>query len=898
MAIFDRLFARRKMREELSAEMRAHLEERIAELLAAGIGHRDAVRVSRHDFGNESHIEEKAREVWRWPTVESFLADIRFALRMLGRNPGFTSVAVLTLALGIGANTAIFSVVNAVMLRPLPYPEPGRIVQLSQIMQGGESMNAFTVSQFQFLRDTTSNAFESIAAYRGNGTVTISYGTRMDWANSIAVTDNFFRVLRVNPALGREITRGETQPGSSRSVLLSNAIWQKTFESDPGVIGTQVLLDNRPYTIAGVLPPEFHFVEQPADLFVSFPLGDTAGDRGTNTEVIARLNTGASVNAARGRLSAIHAQMPDRGNAISLDAGSYQTVMVGDVRKDLLVLFGAVGLLLVIACANVASLLLARANARTKEMSVRLAIGAGRARLLRQFLTESFVMALIGGAVGLVAAVWAVRVLSAAIPWHLPEGMNAISVDANVLIFTLMAAALTSLFFGFASFWQTTRADIGEMLKQGGRVYGGAAGSRMRNILVIGELAIAVALLVGAALLGRTLYNLRNEKLGFDVKNMLMVSVPMPRRFPPIQARSMAYEQKTLSLPNLSSSPTWARRWVYEQDLLLKICALPGVVSAAIVNVAPLSGQGNFPTQAAGLNDPAHSIGGTEIRVISQRYFDAMKIPLIDGRGFADSDAPGANPVVIINETLAKRWWHGKSALGEHVQFASYRGKSMMNPPDTPREVVGVVGDVKGMALTRPAPPMLYIPAPQDPGVMNAATVELMIRTAPKANLAAAIRQTAGAMNPDQRAVTIRAMSDVVSSTISGQSFNAMLVGLFAAVALALASVGIFGVLNFHVQQRTREIGIRVALGAEPSQLLRMVLGQGLLLAAVGVLIGAAAALGLTRFLKSMVYNVATTSASSYVAGAALVIGVTLVASYIPARRAMKVDPIIALRHE
>ncbi|HET9401254.1 MAG TPA: FtsX-like permease family protein, partial [Candidatus Acidoferrales bacterium] len=338
--------------------------------------------------------------------------------------------------------------------------------------------------------------------------------------------------------------------------------------------------------------------------------------------------------------------------------------------------------------------------------------------------------------------------------------------------------------------------------------------------------------------------------------------------------------------------------WIYEQDLLMKIGALPGVVSAGIVNVAPLSGQGNFPTQAAGLNDPAHSIGGTEIRVVSAGYFDTMKIPLIAGRKFTNVDAPGANPVVVINETLAKKWWPEKSAIGEHVQFASYRGKSMMNPPDTPREIVGVTGDVKGRALSRPAPPMLYIPAPQDPGVMNAATVELMVRTAPKASLTDAIRQTAGAMSPDQRAVAIRPMNEVVSATIRGQSFNALLIGLFATVALALASVGIYGVLNFHVQQRTREIGIRVALGAEPGQLVRMVLGQGLVLAVAGVVIGAAAAIGLTRFLASMLYNVAITSVSSYVAGGVLVIGVTLLASYIPARRAMKVDPIIALRHE
>jgi putative ABC transport system permease protein len=892
------IFRSRQINADLSAELRAHLDEKIDALIACGLPRHEAEFSARRQFGNSTQLEEHGREVWRWPTLESFFSDIRFAFRMLRKNPGFTAVATLTLALGIGATTAIFSVVNAVMLRPLPYPEPQRILQLSQTLQGGESMNAFTVAQFRYLRDGNAGIFSAIAGYRGNGTVTLNYGKQMDWANSIAVTDGFFRVLGVNPELGREILPSETQPGSSRSVLLSNALWLRTFGSDPDVIGRQVLLDNRPYTIAGVLPPEFRFVEQPADLFVSLPLGNNAGDRGTNTEIIARLNPGANVNGAHEQLTAIYAQMPDRGNAISLDVASYQIVMVGDVRKDLLVLSGAVGLLLVIACANVASLFLARANARTKEMSVRLAIGAGRARLLRQFLTESFVMALIGSGVGLIAAVWAARALGASIPWDLPNGMKSISIDANVLIFALSAAVVTSVVFGLAAFWQATRCDIGETLKQGGHGYGGAASSRVRNILVIGQLAISVTLLVGAALLGRTLYNLRSEKLGFDPKNLLMVSVPMPRQFPPIQARSMLYEQKTLSLPNMSSSQTWARRWVYEQDLLMKIGALPGVVSAAIVNVAPLSGQGNFPTQAAGLNDPAHSIGGTEIRVVSAGYFDTMKIPVVAGHRFTGADAAVATPVVIINETLEKRWWPGRSALGEHIQFASYLGKSLMNPPDTPREIIGIVGDVKGRALTRPAPPMLYIPAPQDPGVMNAATVQLMVRTASKANLSDSIRQTAGAMNPDQRAVNIRAMNDVVSTTIRGQSFNALLIGLFASVALALASVGIYGVLNLHVLQRTREIGIRVALGATPGQLLRMVLGQGFALAAIGVVIGALAALGLTRFLKSMLYNVSATSTFSFVVGAALVIGVTLLASYVPARRAMKLDPIIALRHE
>jgi putative ABC transport system permease protein len=866
---------RKRMLEELDQDISDHIERETQDNIERGMSPEEARYAAMRKFGNVTRVKEETREVWSPVWIEQLLADIRFGLRMLRKNRGFTTVIVLTLALGIGANTAIFSVVNAVLLRPLPYPDPERIVRIG-LRTASDELDDVTVAQLAFLRDHGSTVFDAVAGYRGDGTVALEQNRKLEWVNSLAVTDGFFSTLGIAPALGRDISRSETQPGSSRSVILTDSLWRRSFGADPGVIGAQISLNDGPYTVTGVLPRDFAFIQQPADVFVSLQFGHNLGDTGTNTEVIARLKPAETLPHARSALSVLFPQLPDRGGVLGLAAESYQQALAGDVRASLFVLFGAVGLLLLIACANVASLILARASTRAREMSVRLALGASRGRLLRQLLVESLLVAVIGAAVGLVAAFWSLHSLASSIPWELPQAMSDITIDGRVLAFAVGAAALTSVLFAIASFWQSVRMNVSATLKESGRQgNGGAMRHSARNFLVVGEVALSLTLLVGAAFLAATLYNLRNQKLGFDPENVVTLTTPYPRIKP----------------------LTSGRVWSFEQELLTRIQSVPGVTSAAVVTVAPLDGQANLPAQVAGLNDPSHSWGGTEIRVISSRYFETMQIPVLQGRAILESDAAGSQPVAVINESLARRWWDKKSPEGERIVIGEYLGRELFDSPDPPRIVVGVVADVKGMLLNRPAPPMVYIPAAQGWGPMNDSTA-WVIRIEPGVNLGNSIRAAVTEVDPALRMSSLRPMSKVVGNSMASQSFDALLLGLFAAVALALACVGIYGVLSLFVNQRSREIGIRMALGAAPRQVLRLVLAQGLVLAALGVAIGIAAAFGLTHFLRGLLFGVRSTSLLPYAVGTFLLMCVALLASYIPARRAMRVDPIVALRYE
>ena len=870
------LFRRSQSELELGDELHAHLDKKIQQYIGSGFSQQDARFAALRDMHGIEQRKEECRDMRRMNWFEDAVHDFRYAFRLLRKSPGFTAVVVLTLALGIGANTAIFSVVNAVMLRPLPYPGSSRIAELGGMRKGGEIIYSHTVPEFIFLRDNASLVFDAVAGYQGGGTTSLRQQGKLDWVDAQSVTDDFFRALGVQPAIGREISRAETQPGGPSTAVLTDALWRRSFGANPAVIGTQVKLDDQSYTIVGVLPRDFKFIEQPADIFVSLKLGNSLSDSGTNTSILARLKSGINFAQAQTEMNVLYPQLPDREGIVKLAASSYQQALTGDMRPSLLVLFGAVGLLLLIACANVASLILARANSRIREMSIRLAMGARRGRLLRQFLAESFVMALISAGVGLLAAFWALRSLVTSIPWDLPSQADSVRIDTNVLTFAIATAILTSVIFGLASFWQTARMKLNEVLKEGGRQgAGGAAHGRIRNILVIAEVALSLALLVGAALLGQTLYNLHHVDLGFDPTNLITLSTPFPNVKP----------------------LTPARIWNFEEQVLERVRSIPGVTGAATVAVAPLTGQSNFPAQVAGLNDAAHSWGGTEIRPISNGYFETMRIRLLQGRALQESDTAGAAPVVVINQNLAHRWWPNANPLGQQIVIGEYQGKSLLNGTDPPRVVVGVVADVKGLSITRDAPSMAYIPAQQD-NIMMGGSTAWVIRTATNADIGPSIRQSILSVDPDEHVMGLKPMSEVISTSVSSQTFEATLIGLFAAVALALASVGIYGVLSLFVNQRTHEIGIRMALGAQPGQVLRQVVGQGLVLAVIGVAIGIAASFGLTRFLKGMLFGVEATSVAPYAVGALLLIVVALLASYIPARRATKVDPIIALRYE
>ena len=806
--------------------------------------------------------------------MQALWQDIRYGLRMLAKSPGFTAVALLTLALGIGANTAIFSIVNAVLLRPLPYPESERIVQIGFQTRSAEPQPAVTIPQFEFLRDHGALVFDSVAGFQPSSTLELKQRGKIDWIRVLRVTADFFPVLGVHPVLGRGFTRAETQPGAPLSIILSDSVWRRTFGASLEIIGTQVKLSDHVYTVVGVLPDDFTFLENPVDAFVPLQPSNSLGDRGMNTSAIARLKPGVNLTQAQTQMAVLFPQVSDKNaNFLGLEVFSYQRMLTGDIRPSLLVLFGAVGLLLLIACINVASLMLARTTTRRHEISIRLALGAGPGRLLQQFLAESLLMGMIAGCAGLVAAFWTLDALGNAIPWSLHAPSNSIRMDGAVLAFTLGIALLTGILFGLVSLWQTTRVNLVTALRVGPTT--GSSGSTrglIRNVLVVSEIALSLMLLVGAALLAESLYHLHQEKLGFDPSNVVKTTIAHPSSF------------------------TGERIWALQQQLLARIQALPGVSSAAVVTVAPLAGQANIPTQLVGYDDPQHSIGGMEIRAVSERYFETMRIPVLHGRGISDSDGAASSLVAVVNETLARRWWKDKSPIGDQIVIGKFMGRYLWHPVAPAREIVGVVGDVKGMLLTRAAPPMIYVPASQ--AVEPTGGRDWVIRTAYALDLGPTLRRSVSEVDPELRITDLRPMSTVIATTFAGQRFDALVLGLFAAVALLLASVGIYGVLSLYVNQRTHEIGVRMALGAKSRQVLRLVMGQGLLLALIGVAIGVPAAVGLTRFLRALLYGVHATSITSYAVGSFIVVIVAMLASYIPARRAMRVDPIVALRYE
>jgi putative ABC transport system permease protein len=659
-------------------------------------------------------------------------------------------------------------------------------------------------------------------------------------------------------------------------VVLSDSLWRRAFGADPTVVGRQVEMGDAYYTVVGVTPPHFTFIEQPADAFISLQLGRSIEDSGMNTRVIARLKPGTSMSQAQANINLVFEQLRRAGSVQSGQQGlqlvSYQKWLTGDLRPSLLMLFGAVGLLLLIACTNVASLIVARATSREREISIRRALGAERWRVLRQFLVESLLIVLFGGMSGLLSAAWVLRVLVSSIPWDIPSTTH-IGLDGSVLAFTFLVALGTSLAFGLTSYWQTAVLDPNSALKEGSTQGGRTTNrSRARSALVISEVALSLMLLVGAGLLIESLYRLRQEKLGFDPQHIYTMNTPFA--------------------PDARISPD--QIWNFEQQVLGRIKAVPGVTSVAVVSLPPLMGPNNLPTQHEGY--PEHSIGGMEYRAISPQYFQTMHISVIQGRGFQETDTNSSTPVVMVSEAVARAWWKGKNPIGDRLVVGEYDGRKFPEVLEPPREVVGVVGDVKNLGLQETEPTTIYVPASQLFRPPHATA--WVVRARSNLAIGAELRRAVTAVNPYQRALHLQSMSDVVARAEAHPSFDALLMGIFAAVALALTSVGIYGVLSFHVARRTQEIGIRIALGAKRGRVLLMVVAQGAFLAAVGIGIGLVGALALSRFLSSLLYGVTPTEPSIFIAVSLILAAVVLLASYVPARRAAKVDPMVALRYE
>jgi putative ABC transport system permease protein len=796
--------------------------------------------------------------------------DLRYAVRVLRKSPGFALVAILSLALGIGANSAVFSLIYAVLLRPLPYPDAGRLLRVGH----GGDYHAVTIPEYEFWKEHASS-FVAAAGYRGGGDQNLAVGAHQEWITTLTVTADFLRTLGVVPALGREFDTGETHDGGPRAILLSDGLWRRALQSDPRALGRQITLDGTGYVVVGVLPAGFWF-PQAADALVPLRPSGSLTDRGTNTQMIARLKPGVGLRQAEAEMPALTeslrrafpGQYSDRYQGLTV--ASCRDWLVGDIRMNLLLLFGAVGLLLLIACSNLASLLLARFTIRQKELALRLALGSSRGRLLRQFLIENALLTMTGGVAGLILARILLDVLVALIPFDLPASAPA-RLDAPVLGFALAIAVVTGMAFSLVPILSAARLDLHETLKTGGRSGGTGSRQRTRSILVVSEVALSVTLLVSAGLLIQSLYRLHQERLGFTARGLTTFDTPFDR-----EHRRNAGDQ-----------------WRYVSTLLERFQTLHGVTAVAAINVLPLTGYGNLPTQREG--HPENSIGGMEVRVITAGYFAVMGIPMRRGRVFLAGDTASSPPVILVNETLARRWWPGDAnPLGDRVVIGRYKDKDFGTP--TPREVVGIAADTKTASLTEEPSPTVYIPAAQMTDAMSGAS--WVLRTGASTGLAADVRRTIAEIDSRQRVSRIRSIEEVIAANTATSRFDAWLFAFLAVLALALTAIGIYGLLSFSVARRSHEIGTRMALGASRAAVLKLVLKQGIALIATGLIVGLAAAFAVTRWLATLLFGVRPTDPVSFIGVSTLLLGVGLLASYFPARRATLVDPGVALREE
>ncbi len=809
--------------------------------------------------------------------MQTLWQDLRYGVRMLMKQPGFTLIAVVTLALGIGANTAIFSVVNAVLLDALPYREADRLVMVWERSQR-RVQNVINLGNF-FDWQTQTKSFEDMAAFADFRTSLTGDGEPLEVPAQIC-TDNLFKVLGVQPVLGRAFTPDDSRPGQDNVVVLSYGLWQRRFGGDPTVIGRKIMLNNAENIVIGVLPPDFkwHIVgnsltNRAAELWAPWAITEQMKRRsGRFASAVARLKPGVSLTAARAEMDALQLRLIEQHKEFNTGWGITLTPLreqfAGELRPALRVLAGAVGFVLLIACANVASLLLARAATRQREIAVRTALGAGRFRIVRQLLTESLLLAGLGGAVGWLLAWWGVKTLVGLSPPELGV-LQGIRLSAPVLGFTFLVATLTGILFGLVPALEASNIKLSETLKEAGRSLGGNARSRrLRGALVVAEVALALVLLVGAGLLIRSFLRLQAADTGFNPENVLTLRVALPGR---------RYD-------------TDPKRINFFTAAVARMRALPGVESAGAINFMPFAGPGAGTSFEIAGRPP--SLPGqrmvTGVCVADQHFFQAMQIQLRRGRMFTEQEVREMRHVVIVNEALVRKYFPNEDALGRRLTIA-------MKNENVPTEIIGIVADAKHAQLDREAEPMSYWPIAELP--YN--TMTFVLRTRGESlNVAAAARHVIGQLDPQQPVADVRTLESLLGTSVARQRFNTVLLGVFAAVALLLAGVGIYGVMSYNVTQRTHEFGIRSALGATAANISRLVLWQGMRLALAGVVLGVIAALGLTRLLRALVFGVGITDPLTFSAVAALLAAVALVACWIPARRATKVDPMAALRHE
>lgn len=870
-----RYFRRARWGEERERELQAYLDLETEENIARGMTGEEARFAARRKLGNPTLIREEIYRMNSFIFIESLGQDIRCGLRMLRKNAGFAVIAVLTLALGIGANTAIFSAVHSVLLRPLPYDHPERITLLRE-SNPKKGFPQFAVSPPNYMdwkRDA--GVFDQMASI-SRGQFSYTGGAEAERLVGARVAASFFSVLGIQPALGRAFLPEDDVVGTAGVVILSYGLWAQHFGSDPRVIGRSLLLDGQSYRVIGVMPNGFQF-PRGVELWLpsEFQQRDLGpGARGAHyLTVIARLKPGVSIDQAQAEMTTLsarlEAQYPRTNTGWASKVVSLSEATVGNIRPTLLVLFGAVGFLLLIACANVANLLLARATARQREIAIRFSLGAGRLRIARQLLTESILLSGIACGAGLLLAEWAIRALRTLPPSTLPRA-ESIGLDLPVLGFAAAVAALTALLFAFAPALQMTRGAPSETLKEGGRT---ASTGRhgMRSALVVLETTLALVLLVGSGLLLKSFVRLQTVDPGFQPKNLLTASLSLPE----------------------SRYSTAAQSVQFFDQFIERMKAVPDVNEAAVASGDPIEGSNlafAFATRELQALAPADQPSGSYY-VVSANYFHALGIPLLAGRFFTREDSAASPRVAIISQSVAQRFFHDRSALGQAIFIGV--GASTKEP--VWREIVGVVGDVKDDGLGEAASMTLYEPYTQQPW----SSMNIFLRSdSDSSHLAGILRSQVMSMDKDQPVAEIATGDQLMAEAVAQPQLRTTLLGLFAGLALVLASLGIYGVMSNTVAQRTHEIGVRMALGAGQKSVLRLVLGNGMRLSLLGIALGTAGAFALTRLMKSFLFHVTPTDPATFVEVALFLFAVALLASYLPARRATRVDPVVALRYE
>jgi predicted permease len=875
---------RERMMKDLEEDIREHIETETQDNIARGMSPEEAHYAAIRKFGNVMRVEEDTRDVWSFIWLEQFWQDIRYAFRMLRKSRGFTAVAVLTLALAIGATTAIFSVVYGVLLQPLPYTDSNRIMSVFEVNSSG-TWSRVADPNFDDFRDQ-SRSFQSIAKYHAD-IASVSGASEPTRTTVAAVSPGFLKVLGVQPILGRDFGAGDAKKGAGPTVLVSYGYWRQYLGSSRDLAQSHLKIDGGLFSIVGVLPAGFRF---PADVDLWLPAdldGENPSRTSHNYSVVGRLRDGTTVQQANLDISAIARRIHDT----SSEQGDYllkdgivvplQDAITGKARSSLLLLLGAVGFLLLVACANVANLLLAQASVRERELAIRSALGAARGRLVRQYFTEAFLLALLGGSLGVLGAFWGLAGLVALAPENLPR-LDSVSINIPVLVFALVLSTAVAAGLGAFIAARATSGELRKGLVEGGRGQASLQSSqRVGRVIVAAQIAITLVLVVGAGLFGRSLMKVLEVNPGFRVEKIVTMDV---------------------SLPWVDDPKAKAGQAIFFSNLIDRLKQIPGVREVGATSGLPLDGglpdgmfllmtQNEIPKTMDGfgpLLQQKERLGNADFCVATDGYFQVLGIPLIRGRIFNGRDGANSPHVAVISESLARERWPNQDPIGHTIEFGNMDGDLRL------LTIVGIVGDTHEYGLDAPPRPTVYVNLFQRP---HGAITLTMLSDADMRSVASAARGILQDLNPEM-AAKFRTFSQVHSTSLGSRRFNVILIGFFGITALLLATAGVFGVMAYSVSRRTREIGVRVALGAAPGGILRMILGQGLRTIFIGVAIGITASLALTRTVQSLLFGVTATDPLTFGGVTLLLVGAALLACYIPARRATKVDPMVALRHE